>query len=211
MIISVGSYKGGTGKSTVATNLAVAAALAGHRPILVDADPIATSSRWASDREDDGHTPAISCVQKTGSLVQTLRDLDQAYTHVIVDVAGRDSRELRSSMSVADLLVIPSRVGQADIDVLQGLNDAIDQALDFNPDLTARILWNCVPTAAFSSELADAQGVVRYEHLGQLNTALHERKAYRDAMAEGRSVLETNKHKAATEFAEAAKEIFNGA
>jgi chromosome partitioning protein len=45
--------KGGTGKSTVAIHLAVAAAQAGRRVMLVDTDPQATSMAWARMREAD--------------------------------------------------------------------------------------------------------------------------------------------------------------
>lgn len=45
MIITIGSHKGGTGKSTLSTNLAVAYQSTGHRVIVIEADPsVSTTS-----------------------------------------------------------------------------------------------------------------------------------------------------------------------
>ena len=47
MIITIGSHKGGTGKSTLAVNLAAIYQAAGHRVIVIEADPsVSTSSTW---------------------------------------------------------------------------------------------------------------------------------------------------------------------
>lgn len=49
MIITIGSHKGGTGKSTLSTNLAVAYQSTGHRVIVIEADPsVSTTSTWAA-------------------------------------------------------------------------------------------------------------------------------------------------------------------
>lgn len=74
MIITIGSYKGGTGKSTIATNLAAEFHHRGAKVILIEADPIVgTSSQWAADREENGYD-TIPVVRKTGRLKKTLED-----------------------------------------------------------------------------------------------------------------------------------------
>lgn len=47
MIIVVGGIKGGSGKSTLTTNLTVNRALEGKRVLLVDADEQRSASDWA--------------------------------------------------------------------------------------------------------------------------------------------------------------------
>lgn len=210
MILVIGTHKGGAGKSTLAVNLAVAAALDRHTPILVDADPIATSSRWASDREEARHPPTIPAVQKSGNVAGTLRDLDARYSHVIVDVAGRDSRELRTAMAVADRLLVPCQTSQPDLDVLPEFNDVIAEAKDLNPDLDARIVFNRVSTNRGSrgvDEAVEYLAAAELEHLSPARSALHDRKAYGDVFSEGLGVLEFTNAKARAEVRALAKEI----
>ena len=95
MIILIGSQKGGPGKTTIAVNLAVEFARQGKDVVLVDADSQRSAARWHADREEQGHTPRIACVEKLGSIHLTLQDLANRYDTVIVDVAGKDSQEFK--------------------------------------------------------------------------------------------------------------------
>jgi Mrp family chromosome partitioning ATPase len=55
--ISLIGQKGGTGKTTVALGLAVAAARAGYATAIVDLDPQASAARWKDRRADEN--PAV--------------------------------------------------------------------------------------------------------------------------------------------------------
>jgi chromosome partitioning protein len=48
-VIAIASKKGGSGKTTLSTNLADAFDLAGQRVMLVDADPQRSSLMWAAN------------------------------------------------------------------------------------------------------------------------------------------------------------------
>ena len=111
MIILLGSQKGGCGKSTIAINIACYLANQGKDIVLVDADPQQSSANWVKDR-DETDLPKVHCVQRYGDIKNTLKDLSQRYEYVVVDVAGHDSKELRTAMLVADLLIIPFRPSQ---------------------------------------------------------------------------------------------------
>lgn len=135
MVIVIGSQKGGSGKSTLAVNLCVA--LMPHGSVLlVDADPQATSSRWCADRRSVSAAKPVQCVQQFGALAEELERLASEFAQVIIDPAGRDNVELRSAMTMADLLIVPFRPSQPDLDTLPKMNPSRSRnarkcALDF--------------------------------------------------------------------------------
>src|SRR4051794_26537757 len=90
MITGVGGTKGGTGKSTVATNLAVMHAASGTDVLLVDADEQGTSTAFTKCATRPGPTaPGYTCVALTGKAVLTeLRRLAPKYQEIVVDVGG---------------------------------------------------------------------------------------------------------------------------
>jgi chromosome partitioning protein len=94
MITIIGCNKGGAAKTTTAVNVAIGLALQGNDVCLVDADAQRSASRWYAERELADMSPTLTLIEKRDNISQTLRNLDQKYDHVIVDVAGRNSREL---------------------------------------------------------------------------------------------------------------------
>lgn len=200
MIVLIGSRKGGSGKSTLATCLAVELAKLGDT-LLIDADVQSTAATWAGDREEAGHKPAIPCVQKLGNIRGAVIDLAKRYPFVVVDAAGRDSQELRTAMTCADLLITPFRPSQADLDTAHGLAEIIEQAKDFNPDLVVRALLTMCPTHPQNPEIQDAREYLgSIEALTLLDCQVHDRKAYRDALSLGRGVTEHTDDKAREEI-----------
>lgn len=208
MILLIGSQKGGVGKSTVAVNLAVEYARQGRDVCLVDADAQRSAARWHADREEQGHQPAVACVEKLGSIHQTLTDLASRYDIVIVDVAGKDSREMRTGMTAADTLVVVVRPSQLDLDTLGHMSEVIEQAMDINPALEVRGLIAQAPSNPAISERTDAREYLAdYPTIKPLETVLYERKAYRDVVGEGLGVVEWTNPKAKAEIQELAAEV----
>jgi chromosome partitioning protein len=208
MIVLVGSQKGGAGKTTVAINLAVEWARQGRDVCLVDADSQRSAARWHADREESGRTPAITCLEKQGNIRDTLVDLDSRYDLVVVDVAGKDSKELRTAMTAAHVLVVTVRPSQLDLDTLDHMSEVISSAQDFNEGLRAYGLLTQVPTNAWGTEEGDAATYLAdYPIVTPLQTVIHERKAYRDVIGEGAGVVEWTNSKATAEIQFLAKEI----
>lgn len=208
MIILVGSQKGGPGKSTVAMNLAVEYATQGKDVCLVDADSQRSIATWHADREDQKRQPALACVEKLGNIAQTLTDLATRFDTVIVDVAGKDSKEMRTGMTAADKLIVVVRPSQLDLDTLGHMSEIIEQAMDFNPDLEVRGLISQAPSNPNVTERDDAgEYLADYPILKPLETVIHERKAYRDVVGEGLGVVEWTNPKAKAEIKELAAEV----
>lgn len=208
MIIVIGSQKGGPGKSTVVTNLAVEFAKTGKDVVIVDADPQRSASRWHADREEAGHAPKIAAVEKLGNVRDTLLDLDQRYGIVLVDCAGNDSKEMRTAMTAAHQMLVTVRPSQLDLDTLPHMLELIEQAQDFNPGLVVRGLLSQAPTNPNGTERLDAgEYLSEYEVIRPLETVIYERKAYRDVIGEGLGVVEWTNVKARAEIQELAAEV----
>lgn len=209
MIILIGSQKGGCGKSTTAVNICAALAVQGKDVVLVDADRQCTAANWAMDRTTNPDLPAVHCVQKYENIRETLLDLSKRYEYVVVDAAGRDSRELRSGMTAADILLVPFRPSQPDLDTLPNLQEIIIQAKDLNEKLTVLGLLTMAPTNPVIHEADEAREYLSdYPDIKLLNSIIRDRKIYRDAMSEGLGVVEMNNPKANKEINSLMQEIF---
>lgn len=208
MIVLIGSQKGGCGKSTIAINMATYFAKKNEDVVLVDADPQQSSANWVNDREQTS-LPKVHCIQRYGDIKSTLTDLNARYDYVIVDVAGHDSKELRTAMLVAHFLVVPFRPSQFDLDTLPHLCEVIDQAQSFNENLKPFGLLTLAPTNPAVSEVQQANDYLAdFPLFTALSSVIHDRKVYRDVTAEGKGVVESNNPKAIDEFENFMKELF---
>jgi chromosome partitioning protein len=211
MIVLIGSQKGGCGKSTTAVNICAKLASDGHDVVLVDADRQCTSANWAMDRASNKNLPVVHCIQKYENIRDTLIDLDKRYEYVIVDAAGRDSRELRTGMTAAHVLIVPFRPSQPDLDTLPKMQEVIIQAKDLNPDLVVHGVLTMAPTNPVITEVAEACGYLQdYPEIELLGKAIiRDRKVYRDSMSEGMGVVEMKNPKATDEIEALVREVFN--
>ncbi len=207
MIILIGNQKGGCGKSTTAVNISAYLANKGKDVVLVDADRQSTATNWINDRAETD-LPVVNSVQKYDNIRNSLLDLRNRYEIVIVDAAGRDSRELRTGMLASDIILMPFRPSQADIDVLPKMSEILQQARDINPNLQVLALITMAPTNPVVNEIHQTREVFAdYSEIKLLKNTISERKVYRDAMSEGMGVVEMNNKKASLEFQDVAEEL----
>lgn len=211
MITIIGCNKGGAAKTTTSINVAIGLALRGADVCLVDADAQRSASRWYAEREEAELSPRITLIEKRDNISSTLRSLDEKYDHVIVDVAGRNSRELITGGTVAHQIIAPHQCSQLDLDTMEELRQQIEAIRDLNPDLKVF----CYQTMATTNPLL--QGNERHEFLEYVKefdtlTPLEAvgcyRKVYRDVMSQGMSVLETDNQKAKGEVISLLNEVF---
>jgi len=208
MIILLGSQKGGCGKSTTAANICAELACSGSDVVLVDADRQGTAARWAEDRLGHDNLHPVHCVQKYDNVRDTLLDLNKRYEYVVVDAAGRDSRELRTAMTAAHILVVPFRPSQPDLDTLPALQEIITGAKDLNSKLQVLGLLTMAPTNPAISEAEEAREYLAdYPDITALRSVIRDRKVYRDAMSEGLGVVEMENPKARAEVQLLVQEI----
>lgn len=211
MIALFGGEKGGTGKSTLTTNLAVWLAKQGRDTIIVDTDRQMTASNWVDRRNAIEGLVTVHCAEKHGNVFHAVRDLAQRYDEVIVDAGGRDSEELRTALVAAHVIYVPLRASQPDLETSVHMNELVTLARGMNPALDARLIISMAPTNPAINETAQAQELLRELPVFGLSSAIiRERKIYRDAISDGRGVVEMDNPKATAEIEALAKEIYGG-
>lgn len=213
MILVIASEKGGTGKTTIATNLAIMRALDKKDVLLVDADPQASSLDFSGIREEEGHKPTITCSAIYGrNLSSELKKLSPKFDDIIVDVGGRDSTSLRSALLAADILVVPFLPSQLDAWSIEKMDAIVGEVLQLNENLKTLVILNKVdtnPKILLSSEATVF--ATECQFLKFSNLTMGYRVSYRKAVAEGMCVKELfNKRtdKALLEITKIYEEVF---
>jgi chromosome partitioning protein len=212
MLIAIGGPKGGTGKTTLATNVAVSLARAGQGTLLIDADPFGAAWPWACERSRAGHEPAIECQRLTGNLYPALCRLRRGHDVVVVDCPDGDTEECRSALLAADVFVAPLRPSQADLWSAQHLDALVQQARGLGAAGRALCVLSMTPTNPQVTETAEARRyLARFAHLALWSGCIAARKPYRDALCEGRGVLEFEEPgRAGKEITSLTKELLRG-
>ncbi len=112
-VISLVTQKGGCGKTTLATCLAVVAQQCGSKVVILDADPQGTASDWWESREED----TLSLLEVKGEeidrAVQSAQS--QGYDVILIDTPARTEPVNASAAQAADFCLIPCQPTLADM------------------------------------------------------------------------------------------------
>ena len=187
-VIAIVNQKGGVGKTTLATNLAVAFAEA-YTVMLLDADAQGSSQDWAENRVQRHLNLEVQRAGDAGRLLQEVRRLASEYSWVIIDGPAGTSRVSAEAVRAADLVLIPAKPSPYDVWAASDIVDAV-KARQANA--------GGVPKAAFVITMAKTRTLLGR----QIETALEEygfpaliartteRVAYPQMAIEGGSVLD---------------------
>lgn len=192
MIVLVGGEKGGTGKTTISTNIASLRSHAGKDVLLVDTDQQSSAAYWCGTRDENKITPRISCVQYFGKgFTNQVKDLARRYDDIIIDAGGRDSTELRDSFLIADLVVIPLSPSQYDIWTLSRMHELVEKSLSFNPNLKVFIVINRASSNPTIKEASEAKmALEEFTSLTLSSAIIKDRIAFRKGVPNGLAVNE---------------------
>lgn len=193
MIIVLGGEKGGTGKTTLATNLAALRVKNGHDVLLVDTDKQESANFWAYTRNENSDVSAhVNCAQKLGgSIMRVGRDESKVYEDIIVDAGGRNSIELRATMTIADIIFIPVQPSQFDVWTLSRMDELVFQAKRVNPNIRALVVINRASSNPSVTETEETILLIKeFENIKFSGLVIYDRIAYRRAASFGLSVNE---------------------
>jgi chromosome partitioning protein len=117
-IIAVGNLKGGTGKSTIAVNLACGLAERERSVALIDADPQGTATAWLRDGPPHGLDllslplrDAASDAMWTDRIIGQRRRQDL----VVIDLPPQMGECFEAALRIADLLIVPLTLSEVDL------------------------------------------------------------------------------------------------
>ncbi|MBF0218587.1 MAG: AAA family ATPase [Gammaproteobacteria bacterium] len=199
MITVVGNLKGGSGKSTVAFNLAVWLARHNHQVTVFDLDPQQTLTDVAEVRVEEGITPQF--LLHHGGEAQ-LEVIQATEGEVVVDIGTADMKAMRGALALAQRIVIPVAPSQADVWSTQRFLSIIAKIFadsDY-PEVLAFVNRADTHQAIRESDEAEA-ALESLEGVQVIKSRLHQRTAYRRSFSEGHGVFEVDSgSKAASEF-----------
>ena len=114
MVIAILNIKGGSGRTTVSTNLAVCFAHMGQSVCVVDTDPQQSSMAWAENRESN--LPLVTVVGAINAKVagQTIKSMSSRYDIVIVDGMPSVAEMTTTVILAADFILIPVQLSPID-------------------------------------------------------------------------------------------------
>ena len=137
--LAIISQKGGTGKSTVAVHLSVAAAQAGYTTALIDLDPQANVAKWGDIRTDTAPIVISAHAARLKETLHTAEDLNVDLA--ILDTPPKMEASILDAARVADFALIPCRMSLWD---LQAIAPTIELAK--LAKVQTRLLFNAVQT-----------------------------------------------------------------
>ena len=113
-IIAVIAQKGGTGKTTLALSMAVAAELVGRTAAIVDLDPQASASNWSKRRKTD--RPAVVSAQpaRLSSVLEVAQE--SGADLIVIDTPPRVERTTLDAVRAAHLVLVPCRPSIFDLE-----------------------------------------------------------------------------------------------
>jgi len=205
MMTIIGSYKGGSGKSTVTFNLAVWLAMANVDVQLIDADPQSTLTDVVEVRVEDGFDPPLRVGDRSGLTSERLRAADET----LIDVGTADMDAMRQALGLCDRVIVPVPPSQADIWSTQRYIRLVNSMPRDKPvEIIGFINRGDTHHAVRETDEA-AAALVSLSDIKFLKPRLSQRTVFRRSFSEGLAVFELEpRGKGAREFLALAANLY---
>jgi chromosome partitioning protein len=192
LTVAVLQQKGGSGKTTLAVNLAAAAHLEGRRTLVVDMDRQASAFDWSAARQDGSSLEGLAVVKADKAIpLPRFREIVLGYDYVFLDGPARLVDVTQSAAVAADIAVLPIQPGPFDFWAVAETLESLDQADQIREQLGRPPIRRAfvVNRAAANTRLArEAEDELR-DAGGELAGVVHQRVAFPDAASRGESVM----------------------
>ena len=205
-IITIAQQKGGSGKTTLAANLAVSFSLNRNlKTTILDADPQGSLGKWFIQRESKLKDKNL-IKMKTSSLwgVQyESNSLKDKTDMIIIDTPPKLDADGRPAIQIADLILIPISPSQVDF-------WATESIIDLAQREKKKILVVINRANAKSRLLNEAKQFISKMKVDQSNTIIGNRQIFISSMGLGLSAIEKQKSgKGSTEISSLTSEVLS--
>jgi chromosome partitioning protein len=184
-VITVTNQKGGSGKTTVAVNLAANLGRRGYEVLLADIDPQGSASHYVSTAPEGKEMPVtIAGLSKTGERVHKyIQKFSEQYDYIVVDCPPVvDNKAARSALLISHLVVIPVQPAPLDFESTKATLELVGNTQVQNRRLKARLLATACPRTNIAALLLEQLGEA---DVPLMDSSLGYRTAYREAAGEG--------------------------
>lgn len=201
-IITVAQQKGGSGKTTLTVNLAVAFRRQGLTVGILDTDPQGSLGRWFMERidrqgEDEGMEFTTSSAWGASYEAEKLK---KRFDVVLIDTPPKIESDLRPALRVADLVIVPVASSQVDLWATEGVLDLAHR--EKRPVLV--VLNRVRPNTRLGAEVAAGAAELGVD---VADTQIAHRVSYAESLGHGSAVAETARGPARDEINALAGEV----
>lgn len=202
-VIAVLNQKGGSGKTTIATNLAFSLKQAGHQVLLIDSDPQGSARDW-NEANGGALLPVVGLDRET--LPSDLKAIQSGYDFVVIDGAPQIARLAAAAVKAADLVLIPVQPSPYDIWAAADLVELIQarQEITEGRPAAAFVISRVIKNTKLSGEVSEA--LAGYE-LPVLQNFTTQRVVYPTTASVGETVFSEPGNPAIAEIEAIAEEV----
>jgi chromosome partitioning protein len=182
-VVAFASQKGGSGKTTLSGHFAVQAELAGAGPVvLIDIDPQGSLADWWNERESAAPAFAQTTVARLHQDLEALRA--QGFRMAVIDTPPAITSAIQSVISVAELVVIPTRPSPHDLRAAGATVDLCERA--------GKALVFVVNAATPRAKITYEAAIALSQHGTVAPVTIHHRTDFAASMIDGRTVMEVD-------------------
>ena len=205
-VIVIAHQKGGVGKSTIASNLAVELSKR-YEVSVIDLDMQKSLSYFNTVRSPEKRLE----IHSTNNFKELQARINNNDKLLIIDVGGFDSDLNRAAILGADLVLTPVSDSSIELIGLLAFKNILKDIRSIRPELQASILINRVHFNLSKSIDEIRNFIKENEEFRTLNTVIRDRVEFKKAFEVGLSVNEyASSSKAANEINELISEVMNG-
>lgn len=202
-VITIANQKGGTGKSTIAANLACALSSDNYKVLAIDTDLQNSLSEFHLVRSDNKHIDNFTCIKIIKPVLHKEVRKFTNFDVVVIDTGGRYSQLFSSAVSSADIVIVPVTPSPYDIWASEHTFEVCEEIKSYKDNLEIFVLINMlIEKTSIAKEVDEALAkLVEKYNIKIFSTRLHNLVIYKYAIDNGLSVCEKDKNsKACEEF-----------